>query len=1849
MQRIIYFILLLLIFTSQAKAQYMVQGHTCVVPSLVYTYTVTGGAFGPGDKWCVTGGVIDGTSNTCVTTTGSPTVGINWNRGVVAGTISYYRNGIPNPVVTLNVTITKNEIQLTSQNISPTYGYPYVASDKLTVLKITGNDAKACGVDPIYVWYKSINDANHWEALNQYGKDLVISGVFTSTTYFSRSVVVNGIMSSDPVLVIPYSSPDAGVISPTLITIKSNTNPGVTFTSTVGTPTCNRSSANGWEQSIDNGPWTAAVGKVSADFSSFTPTGNITKRTYYRKTSTCAPLIAKSNIAVVDIFPLLDPGSLSPAAITINTGTSPGKITSTGASGGNSSTGYIYQWQKSTDNGVTFTDISGATNAYYDPGVLSAKTMYRRKVTCDGEVALTNPVTINIATINASNQNYVRARAVKRAGVNTLTDANALTTTREVAEVTNYIDGLGKEVQQVVRQGSLITGSSAKDLVSLVGYDNMGRPTLKYLPYVSTAADGAFKPAALQEHQTFNQQQFASQGDNFYHGAAIYEPSPLNRIIKNLAAGDNWIGKGRGTTVGVYNNTLLDEVKLWNVSNPSTPGQWGSYQIGFPYAAGELQKEIITDEGGNQTITFKDKIGNIILTKKQLTAAPDDGTGSGNIGWLCTYYIYDAKNMLRCVVQPVGVTGTMDMSNTNFLAEQCFRYEYDGRGRMIMKQTPGSAPIWMVYDGRDRLVMSQDGEMRSAAQKKWLYTKYDVLNRPVSTGLLTDNSNYNNLTYHLQEAANAGVNDYPNLSSYTYEELTKNGYDNYTSIPAASGLNSTIDASFNGYLLSAGASPDYAETPVAATSNMGNTTWTQTKVLGSSSFIYTVNIYDTKGRLIQLKTKNATGGTDLTAFQYSWTSQKLLEMTKKQIGTSAANLVIKKMSYDELGRLQKTEMRLSNPAVNSGTMSAYKTLSEIEYDALGKVKTIKTGAKPGATGMPLLKRVMDYNIRDWLTGINKDYIAANTNDDQYFGQSLGYDKNGVLGTFTPLYNGNIAGMIWKSEGSKDKRKYDFVYDAANRLQSADYNQYISGSGTSAVFNKTGGTDFSVGGSAASANKMSYDANGNILEMWQKGLKLGGSAWIDQLIYTYQDNSNKLKNVIDLQNDPETKLGDFRASASYLSALGGTKTASAIDYTYDANGNLKKDRNKNIGDATNDGITYNHLNLPAVINVKTATGTDRGNINYTYDAIGRKLKKVTVENNASVPFNGANYNSVVTTTTTYLDNEIYESKSYGNAALTSLNYSDRLLSIMSEDARIRFKPVENSVPASFQYDYYVKDHLGNIRMVLTEEAQQDTYPPLTFEDATIGTESLYYENADQERVARPASFFTATTNGSKVQLLRKSVKSIGAGKLLKVMGKDKLHIKTDYYIPSDATSNNAPNGLNSIINNLLQLFSSGVAPDMLKGNGTVITNTLNSNVPFTDFMSGQGNGTTSAMPKAYLNILFFDDQFRFVAQNSEFIQVSVKGSGQQLVRALESAKEVPVNGYAYVYVSNESENMVYFDNFQVVHERGPILEETHYYPFGLTMVGISSSALKGLNYRENNLKYNGKELQSKEFADGSGLELYDYGARMYDAQLSRWHVLDPIADKMISYSPYNYTLNNPVRLIDPDGRGPQDIVYFDIKGNEIYRIQSNTEFRTLVQTGNWMSFNTFTEAKMPNIIQTSYGVATTEGKFQKNDYLIAAETFIFNYNKNSGSVPTYTNGTIIKDPSSVPDLDPTTVKAIAMQESYAGNAQAGKKNDATKDIMQANVFYSEKSNDWNDSKKQFGLERDKGVKNPQQSIKAGIGILYQKGLKGSSGEKWTGGINWEEAIKRYNGGGVNGYQEAVLKMVRESKTPDLSNY
>ena len=127
--------------------------------------------------------------------------------------------------------------------------------------------------------------------------------------------------------------------------------------------------------------------------------------------------------------------------------------------------------------------------------------------------------------------------------------------------------------------------------------------------------------------------------------------------------------------------------------------------------------------------------------------------------------------------------------------------------------------------------------------------------------------------------------------------------------------------------------------------------------------------------------------------------------------------------------------------------------------------------------------------------------------------------------------------------------------------------------------------------------------------------------------------------------------------------------------------------------------------------------------------------------------------------------------------------------------------------------------------------------------------------------------------------------------------------------------------------------------------------------------------------------------------------------------------IPENGYFYIYVSNESEKEVNFDNLRISQTSGSFVEENHYYPFGMLIEDISTDASKGQKY-----KYNGKELQTD-----LNYNVEDYGARHYDPVIARWMHVDPLAEKYRRWSPYNYAVDNPVRFIDPDGNGFLDVI------------------------------------------------------------------------------------------------------------------------------------------------------------------------------------------------------------------------------
>ena len=152
----------------------------------------------------------------------------------------------------------------------------------------------------------------------------------------------------------------------------------------------------------------------------------------------------------------------------------------------------------------------------------------------------------------------------------------------------------------------------------------------------------------------------------------------------------------------------------------------------------------------------------------------------------------------------------------------------------------------------------------------------------------------------------------------------------------------------------------------------------------------------------------------------------------------------------------------------------------------------------------------------------------------------------------------------------------------------------------------------------------------------------------------------------------------------------------------------------------------------------------------------------------------------------------------------------------------------------------------------------------------------------------------------------------------------------------------------------------------------------------------------------------------------------------------------------------------------------IKDENNYYPFGLEHKGYNDI----VNGSEYEYKYNGKEFdQSHE------LDMYDYGARMYEPTLGRWMVIDALTEAYVNWTPYNYGFNNPSNFVDPDGNFVIDAAtakqYPNLKKaielvvQELKKPENSDKLSELVRLGEFRSeqdfFNVFKDGEGPKLV------------------------------------------------------------------------------------------------------------------------------------------------------------------------------------
>ena len=1254
-----------------------------------------------------------------------------------------------------------------------------------------------------------------------------------------------------------------------------------------------------------------------------------------------------------------------------------------------------------------------------------------------GTLPSATPVVVPGAYTNTT-INYVRTWEPALPTSDTAYVASPSRPVTEVRQATQYFDGLGRPLQTVSKSISV----SGKDLVVPVVYDGFGRERFKYLPYVpqsGNTSDGKFKTDPFNAQKTFYQNAAlvpGAVGESVYYNRVDYEASPLNRVLKTYAPGNSWAkndpatverGGNKAVEARYQINTIADSVRIWDFSGALVIPVSGAGKI---YGAGQLYKNFTIDEAGNQVIEYKDKEGRVLLKKIQLSATP----GTAHMGWLCTYYAYDDLGNLRFVIPPEAVEAIISnwVISSAVAAELCFIYRYDGRSRMIVKKVPGADSTEMVYDVRDRLVFTRDGNLKSGG--KWLTTFYDNLNRPTMTALYSSAQSRDALQVSLNTAvsntaaiaftfpASADLvlanHDGSSLYQATNSITLQDGFDSGSGAEFSAEINTSAnngsttvtatnplpgiatgaltpltytfydDYSYSGkldYVSSDAARPQAGSNPYAealpasaSTATRGLVTGTKVRVLETNQWLTTSTYYNDKGRVIQAISGNASGGKDVLTTMYDFNGKVLstyLRQTNQRSGATPQTTLLTMNQYDAGGRLLSVKKRLND------NIGLEKTIEENTYDELSQLKTKRLGVN-GSSQLETLN--YDYNIRGWLKGINKSFVNTAGSTSNWFGQELSYD----YGFSTNQFNGNIAGIKWKSGSDGTPRAYGYSYDKVNRVTVADFNQQNS-NGASWTRDKV---DFSVSG-------LGYDANGNILSMTQKGMIGITPSSIDQLAYSYRANSNKLMAVADPISTSSAGLGDF---------INGTN--SGADYKYDTSGNLIQDLNKGIA-----SISYNHLNLPDTIVI-----TGKGSIVYLYDATGNKLRK-TVTDNTKTP--------AKVTTTDYLGGQVYS--------------NDTLQLISHEDGRIR-TVFKTGQPLTYAFDYFVKDHLGNIRMVLGTQSDASQYAA-TMESAAGATENALFSNIDNTRVLKPVGYPTdATTNPNDyvAKLNATNGQKVGPSLVLRVMAGDTIQLGVKAFYKSTA-ANTSSTTTSAMLSTLLSTFSNGAVADgthNATGPGSPLTTTYSSSL-YDQLKQKDPGQNLPDKPKAYLSYVLFDDRFNMVDENSGVKQV--QGNPDALQTLATNRFTIKKTGFLYIYTSNESGADVFFDNLVVAHNSGPLLEETHYYPFGLTMAGISSKALKGLNYIENRKKFQGQDFDTE-----LSLNLYQFKWRNHDPQIGRFIEIDPLATKYEHNSPYAFSENKVTGHVELEGL--ESVRFFEANLWRSAGISSNTDAKQYVK-------------------------------------------------------------------------------------------------------------------------------------------------------------------------------------------------------
>ncbi|WP_207513814.1 EndoU domain-containing protein [Longitalea luteola] len=548
-----------------------------------------------------------------------------------------------------------------------------------------------------------------------------------------------------------------------------------------------------------------------------------------------------------------------------------------------------------------------------------------------------------------------------------------------------------------------------------------------------------------------------------------------------------------------------------------------------------------------------------------------------------TLYYYDQAGNLIRTVSPAGVNPITDSieleqvkaaraAGTEKLPGHTLYtdYRYNTLNQVVAQHSPdgGTSAFW--YDRLGRLAVSHNAKQEDSAQ--YSYTKYDLIGRITEVGQLTSSTVMADATSRNQ----AGLESWLTNAAPTAEQITKTTYDiEYPGVD-----------------------------PVLKTRNLRNrVSWTalynKASELGSFNFaaasFYTYDILGNVDTLLQyykqgiLYDNNI--GVKKIAYDYDLVSGKVNQVSYQP---GQPDAFYHKYLYDAENRI--TNVLTSTDSINWDNDAFYQY-----YDHGPLARTVL--GEQQVQGINYA-----YNLQGWLKSINPDvYVGAGytLKPDGSTGSVVGRTAYNVMlnyyngdfkaisgatpadaalttrliseQAYRPLYNGNISSMAVNIEKLGNPQLYNYQYDQLNRIVAMD------------AWKMTGNTWGDLTHQGDFQERVSYDANGNILSYKRNGNTAGGKPLdMDKLTYSYKPGTNQLDYVYDT-----VPAGNYDVDID---------AQTAANYAYDSIGNLVKDNAE--------GITS--ISWTVYGKISRIVKGDSVDIRYVYDAGGNRIGKTVVK-------------------------------------------------------------------------------------------------------------------------------------------------------------------------------------------------------------------------------------------------------------------------------------------------------------------------------------------------------------------------------------------------------------------------------------------------------------------------------------------------------------------------------------------------------------------------------------------------------------------------------------------------------------